>query len=58
MRIALQGVSEWFDDYLRGEQGGGLEQVMRGDVISMTEGLTFRQLWLTAVADSCRREPR
>lgn len=27
VRTALQGVSEWFDDYLGGEQGGGLEQV-------------------------------
>lgn len=27
VRTALQGVSEWFDDYLGGEQGDGLEQV-------------------------------
>lgn len=27
VRTALQGVSEWFDDYLAGEQGDGLEQV-------------------------------
>ncbi|CAM9297046.1 unnamed protein product [Ectocarpus sp. 4 AP-2014] len=26
VRTALQGVSEWFDDYLAGEQGDGLEQ--------------------------------
>ena len=27
VRTSLQGVSEWFDDYLGGEQGDGLEQV-------------------------------
>lgn len=28
VRTALQGVSEWFDDYLGEEQGDGLEQVL------------------------------
>lgn len=36
VRTALQGVSEWFDDYLGGEQGDGLEQV--GMLLTNTTG--------------------
>lgn len=36
VRTALQGVSEWFDDYLGGEQGDGLEQV--GMLLTDTTG--------------------
>eukprot|EP00752_Nemacystus_decipiens_P008440 g7544.t1 len=38
VRTALQGVSEWFDDYLGGEQGDGLEQLKTEDLLELTRG--------------------
>ncbi len=45
VRTALQGVSEWFDDYLSGEQGDGLDQV------SASLGLLSRRYKSARVVD-------